>query len=91
MGFSKVIQLGEVGQLTIAEDSAKVQLSLSVSQQAGQGSVGGFAKASLSAGVELDAHILIDAGLDLAIAKFPAAASILQGAKAAIDAELAKV
>jgi len=34
---------------------------------------------------------LIDAGLELAAAKFPSAAGLIAAAKAGIDAELAKV
>lgn len=95
MSISKAIPIGQVGSLVLAEEGGKATaaINLSVSEKAGEGSVEGFAKVSASVGVsaEVDAKLLIDAALDLAIAKFPGAASIIAGAKAAIDAELTKV
>lgn len=91
MGFSKVIQVGSAGQIVIAEQGGKASVSVSLSEQAGGGQAASFAKASVSASLEVDAVVLIDAGLELAKAKFPGAASLIDGAKAIIDTELAQV
>lgn len=86
--FQKQYPLGDVGQVSIGESAGVVSISVSASHQAGGGSLAGVASASLSATVQLSAKQLIDAGLDLAAAKFPAAASLIAAAKAGIDAEL---
>jgi hypothetical protein len=90
-GFSKVIQVGDAGQVSISEQGGVASVEVALSQQAGGGDVAGFAKASVSAKIEVSAHQLIDAGLELAKAKFPSAASIIDGAKVIIDAEIGKV
>lgn len=86
--FKKEYPLGDVGQVSIGESGGVVSISVSASHSAGGGSLEGVASASLSATVQLSAKQLIDAGFDLAAAKFPAAASLIAAAKAGVDAEL---
>lgn len=88
--INKVIPLGTVGNLVLAEEAGVVSLKLSLAESVGGGSVAGVVKAGLSAEVELSAAQLIDVGLELAKAKFPSVASLIDAAKLAIDAELAK-
>lgn len=90
MSFSKVIPVGSAGQVEISEAAGVASFKVSLSQAAGGGPLEGFAKAKVSAEFDVSAAQLIKAGLELAKAKFPAAASIIDGAEAAIDAELAK-
>lgn len=90
MSLSKVIPIGSVGSLSLQESAGMVSVKVTVSQALGGGSVAGAVKASATAEVDVSAQVLIDAGLELAAAKFPAVASLLQAAKVAIDAELAK-
>lgn len=89
--MQKVIPIGSAGQLTISESGGVASISVSISQSVGGGSVAGVASGSLSASVQLSAAQLIDAGLELAKEKFPSAAAVINGAKAAIDAEMAKL
>lgn len=91
MGFSKVIPLGSVGQLSINEDGGVGSVVLSVGGSIGGGSIAGVLKGKASVEVDANAKDLIDAGLLLCEAKFPAAASIIGVLKAAIDAEMEKV
>lgn len=90
MSFSKVIPVGSVGQLEISEAGGVATLKATLAQSAGGGSMEGVAKASASIELDVSAKQLIDAGLELAAAKFPMAAAAIEGAKAMIDAELAK-
>lgn len=91
MGFSKVIPVGEAGSISITESGGVATVKVALSQGVGGGSVAGFAKAQVSAEIDVSAIQLIDAGLALLKEKFPAAASIVDGAQAIIDAEVAKV
>lgn len=90
-GFSKVIQVGNAGQVAISEQGGVASVKVSLSEQVGGGSVAGVVKATVSAELDVSAKQLIDAGLDLAAAKFPAAAAAIEGAKAIIDAEMANL
>lgn len=91
MSFKKEIELGSVGKVVLTEEAGVVCAELSLSESVGGGSLVGVMKGSVSAKAEVDAKLLIDAGLELAKIKFPAVASLIDGAKVAIDAELAKV
>ena len=91
MSYSKVIQLGSVGSITISESAGNASVALSLNESVGGGDVKGFAKASVSVAVDVSAQELIDAGLALAEAKFPTAAAEIAGVKAIIDAAIAAV
>lgn len=88
--FQKQYPLGDVGQVSLSESAGVVSISVSASHSAGGGSLEGVASASVSASIQLSAKQLIDAGFDLAAAKFPAAASLIAAAKAGVDSELAQ-
>ena len=90
MGFSKEIVSGDAGSLIISEDSGVAKLALVGSVSLGGGSMAGVVKAKASVEVDVSAQQLIDAGLELAAHKYPAAAPLIEMAKKAIDAELAK-
>jgi hypothetical protein len=89
--MEKEIKLGEVGALVVKEEGGIASVKLSLTASIGGGEVAGALKGSVSAEVDLDAKILIDVGMELAAAKFPAVAGILKGAKAMIDKELASI
>lgn len=89
--LNKQYPLGSAGQVSISESAGVVSISVSASHSAGGGSMEGIASASLSASVQLSAKQLIDAGFELAAAKFPSAASLILAAKAGVDEELSKV
>lgn len=91
MGFSKVIPVGSAGSVSINEQDGVASVKVTLSQSAGGGEIAGFAKASLTAEIDISAQQLIDAGLELAKVKFPSAAALIDAAKAGIDAEMAKV
>lgn len=90
MSFSKVIQLGTIGQLTLGETAGAVQLQIGVADSAGGGSVAGVAKVSANVSAEISIAELIDAGLALAEAKFPALSSEIAVLKGLVDAAIAK-
>lgn len=90
MAYQKVIPVGSAGSVTISEDGGTASVKVSLSEQAGGGNVVGFAKASLSAELDVSAAELVDAGLAIAAAKYPAAAALIDGVKAIIDSEMAK-
>ena len=91
MAYSKVIQIGSAGQLSITEAAGIATVQVSLSEAVGGGSVAGAVKASVSAEVSISAMELVDAGLALAEAQFPSVASLIAAAKTAIDAEVAKL
>lgn len=91
MGFSKVLVSGQHGSVSVSEDGGHVVLSGSVSASVGGGEAKGVVGVSGSLALTLEAKQLIDLGLDLAAAKFPGAASLIEAAKAGIDAELARL
>lgn len=90
MTFSKSF-VGPAGSsLSIEAANGEVKIVASESGELGGGEVQGFLKVKGSAEIDLEDQMIIDAGLDMAAAKFPMVASLIQGAKAAIDAELSK-
>lgn len=91
MGFSKVIPLGSVGQISIQEEGLKGSISLSVAESVGGGSVAGAL--SVKASVEVDATViqLVDAGLMALEAKYPSLAGAIVVLKGLIDAEASKL
>ena len=86
MAYSK-----QIGPVLISESAGVATVSVSVSETAGGGSVAGFVTASLSAQAQVSAIELVNAGLALAAEKFPAAASLITGVQAIVDAEVAKI
>lgn len=91
MSYSKVIPVGSAGSLTISEAGGVASLALALAESVGGGSVAGIATAKVSAEVDVSALMLMDAGLGLIEAKFPAFAAEVALVKAALDAELAKI
>jgi hypothetical protein len=91
MGFSKVIPVGSAGAITISEEGGVATLKVSLSQSVGGGALKDVAKGSASVEVDMSAKQVIDAGLELAAHKFPAAALVIESAKTIIDAEMAKL
>jgi hypothetical protein len=89
--FQKVIPVGEAGQVSITEQGGVATVKVELAQKVGGGSVAGVVSAKVSAELDISAIQLIDAGLALLKAKFPAAASIVDGAQAIIDAEVGKL
>jgi hypothetical protein len=87
MSIVKSIQLGSFGSLAFTESQGQVTLSVTVADQAGGGSVAGFAKASLTAEVQVSAIELADVALIALEGKFPALAPIIAEIKVAMDAE----
>ena len=84
MAYSK-----QIGPVLISESAGVA--TVSVSETAGGGSVAGFVTASLSAQAQVSAIELVNVGLALAAEKFPAAASLITGVQAIVDAEVAKL
>lgn len=91
MGFQKTIPIGSAGQVDLSEAGGIATLKVSLAQAVGGGSMAGVAKASASVEVDVSAAQLIDAGFELAKAKFPSVALLIDEAKLLVDAELAKV
>lgn len=91
MGFQKIIPLGNYGQIEIDESGAEAKVIVSLLASVGGGSVAGVVKAKASIELDVNALQVINAGLELAKEKFPAASAIIGVLEAAIDAELKKV
>lgn len=91
MGFQKVIEIGQMGSLTISEQGGVASVKIGIAAQAGGGSVAGAAKGQVSAEIDLSAIELIDAGMALLESKFPSAAPVIASIKALIDAEAANL
>ena len=90
MGFSKVIESGKLGSVTVSEEAGVVSLVGSLDSSVGGGEATGIVTIGASVSVKMSAKQMIDIGLELAATKFPSVASEIALAKAAIDAELAK-
>lgn len=88
MPFKK--QLFSVGGATgtISEAAGNVTLAVTLSESAGGGALAGVASVSGSLSVSFGAKQLIDAGLELAAAKYPSVAALITEAKVLIDAEI---
>ena len=71
MGFSKQIQLGSAGTLTITEASGVATIKISVAENVGGGSAAGVVKAVASAEVDISAAQLAQIGLDFLKSKLP--------------------
>lgn len=88
MKYEKIIPVGEAGKLIISEEAGVAAIELQLGLQAGGGSLAGVAKLVSSTKLEIEAKQIIDAGFDLAAAKFPSIAAILKGAQEIIDKEI---
>ena len=91
MSYSKVIPVGSAGSLTISEAAGQASVKVSLNEQAGGGEIAGFAKAQLSAEIDVNALVLADVGLEIIAAKYPAASSLILSIKAIMDGEASKV
>lgn len=90
MSYSKVVQLGSAGALSISEAGGVAKLSLSIAQSSAA-SLAGVLKGSLTAEVDVDGKVLVDSALDYLSAKYPSASAVILGLKAIVDAEIANV
>ena len=86
MAYSKVIQIGSAGSLTLSEAGGVVSVSLSLSEATG-GSLAGAGKVSASVQGDISALVAVDALLGLVISKYPASAALIQGLEAILAAE----
>ena len=91
MGYSKELPIGEVGKLVISEEAGQASAKLVLSSEMGGGKVHGFAKASVSAELDLDSVMLIKVGFELAKAKYPTMAPYIAAAETALLVEIAKI
>ena len=89
--YSKSIPVGSLGQVSISEQGGVATVKVTLSEQAGGNEIKGFAKASLSAELDVDAMALVDAGLVMLEGKFPAVAPLIATIKGIIDSEATKV
>ena len=71
MGFSKVINLGDVGSLSVSEADDVATVKVSVGAALGGGQAAGVAKAQASAEVDVEVAELAQLGLDLLKEKLP--------------------
>lgn len=94
MAFQKVLAQGDKGSLILSEEAGELKLALAGDISLGGGSSKGFIKAKAAIELDVEGKEIIDAGFDLAAHKFAGNAAIvaaIDGAKALVDAELAKI
>lgn len=90
MSFSKTLAAGDAGSIVVSEAMGIVTLKLDVGASMGGGAMAGVVKANAGAQVDVGALQLINVVLDMAKEKVPSIASIIDGAKVMIEAELKK-
>lgn len=88
--MQKVIQAGPA-QITLSESAGVASVAISVDQSVGGGAAAGVLKAKAQIELDLGAQQAADLAIGLLEMKFPSLAGLLEGAKAAIDAELQKL
>ena len=88
--LSKTLYSGPAGSVSVSESGGVVSLSGSLSSSAGGGEAKGVASVYASVTVSIGAEQVLDMGLDIAAAKYPALAAEIALIKAAANAELAK-
>lgn len=71
MGFSKVIELGDKGALSVTESEGVAVVKISVGASLGGGQAAGAVKVVASAEIDLEAAQLAQLGLDLLKSKLP--------------------
>lgn len=77
MGFSKTIELGNVGSLTLSEAAGTATVKVTVAQNVGGGAAAGIVKAAASAEIDISAAELAKLALDFLKSKLPAGAQSL--------------
>lgn len=90
MSYSKVIQIGSAGSLSLSEAGGVVSVNLSIAEASG-GSLVGAGKASVSVQGELSVLAVVDVALNLVASKYPAASDIIKGLEAILAAEAPNV
>jgi hypothetical protein len=90
MAYSKVIQIGSAGSLSLSEAGGVVSVSLSVGEATG-GSIAGAGKVSASVQGSLSGVEVVDALLKLVASLYPALSVEIAAFEAVLNAALAKV
>lgn len=90
MSFSKELVSSDLGSVSVSESAGVVSLVGMAKASLGGGAAAGVASIDAKVAINLEVKHLVDLGLDLAAEKFPAVKSLIDAAKAVIDAELAK-
>ena len=85
MSFSKTL-----GPLVISENGGVALVSIKQDAKVGGGDVSGFIGASIEAHVQVDAKMIVDAGIELLAHKFPMFSGEIAALKALVDAEISK-
>lgn len=88
--MQKVIQVGPA-QIVLQESAGVASAVISIDQSVGGGQAAGVLKAKASIELDFGAQQAADLVIGLLEMKFPAAAGLLEAAKAALDAELQKL
>lgn len=89
--MEKQVPIGTIGSITVKESQGVASLVVSIDQSIGGGQAAGVLSAKASVEVDLGARQAADLALALLKAHFPSLSALVDGAQAAIDAELAKV
>ncbi len=87
--MQKVIQAGPA-VITLSESAGVASVKIEVSESVGGGEAAGVLKAKAAVEIDLGAQQAADLVIGLLEAKFPSASGLLEAAKLALDAELAK-
>lgn len=90
MAYNNTVLLGSIGSLVIAEQGGVVNLTLTAKEASG-GTLANVASVSASLQGTMNAVTLVNALLGLVSSAFPAAASIVAGLQAIVDAEAANL
>lgn len=88
MAFQKTIDLGSGASLSITEGAGSASVGISAGASLGGGEVAGIAKVKVAAEADIEDTVLVGLIFDYAAAKVPAAAELINDAKAAVLAEL---
>ena len=94
MSYSKVLVSNPAFSVSVSEAAGEAKLVVSIGASAGGGNIAGFAKVAGSIEADVEAKVLIDAGIGLVASKFAGNAMIAAAAvelQALIDAELLKL
>lgn len=86
--MEKIIELGEIGSLTIGESAGQASLKFYFEKAVGGGAAAGVLKAKASVELDLGAQQAADLALALLAAHFPSASGLIEGLKLEVDAVL---
>lgn len=91
MAISKDLVSTPLAKVTVSEAGGAVKLQVELGADLGGGKAAGVLQGKATMELDVEGKQIIDLGLDLAAAKFPAAAAMIEAAKAIIDSQLANV